>query len=559
MMILQVLLLLHRCLTVQSTVLCGAHRAENCEKCPQGNGKAWCNGDCTWDQGGSSKPAACVPKAGAKKQRRGDTPKPKPKGIEYYAVLEVPNDADETAIKKAYRQKSLEFHPDKCTLDKDACQSKFIEVSTAYEVLSDQDKRKTYDQYGEEGLKDNGASQGNAEAMFRQFFGREPNGKVRMQTNQFGQTQFMEEGEEGPEENLYDDSDVIELQSEAWNIFINQRDEPWLVLFYKPNDDKSVEVKEEYKQLAHTFDDFVKVAAVNCRKQGKICHENSVKTFPAIRWFPEASGEPPEVYEGDVTAKLLGKYVNSMLKDFSTILSEKRQMREWIDSQERPAVVLFTDKREVPPIWRVISREFQERVSIATVLRCDKNGVFKGDLQREFDVRIPGIVHLDPVGQVGTIAEKFDSQFKKKVIALWLQKILAVSRKAGPAANFKEWSRTRIDAGDCGPDDGQFCFLWLKAGGDKKVEEAMRSLAVRYRTDPIKMMWVSVELNPSVLDAFGLENSDTSDSFIAYRSKRGKFKLHEGELNFEQLDTFVDGVLNGGPLTSKVHTDKLEL
>jgi DnaJ family protein C protein 16 len=481
----------------------------------------------------------------------------KPKELNYYTVLDVPHDADQAAIKKAYREKSLEYHPDKCALEKDTCQAKFIQVSSAYEVLSDKDKRRTYDEHGEEGLKDGGASGGNAEAMFRQFFGREPNGKVKIVHGPGGQMMFMEQGEEGPEENLYDNTEIVELQSEAWNSIIKQRDEPWLIQFYKPNVDECVEIAEEYKQLGKTFSDFVSIASVNCRKQRDICQD--VKSFPTVKWFTEEQSEEPEVYEGTINAKLLGKYVNSLLKDYSTILSEKRRMREWIDTQQLPVVTLFSDKKEVPPMWRALSREFRNRVSLGTVLRCDKNGVFKTELQREFDVRIPGIAHVDSVGEIGTIAEKFDSQFKKKVVALWLQKIIAVAKKAGPAASFKEWTKQRVEAGDCGPTDGQFCFLWLKAGADKKVEDAMRSLAVKYRTDPIKMMWVSVELNPSVLDAFGLENSDGTDFFIAYRSKRGRFRSHEGELTFEQLDTFVDGVLNGGPLTSKVHVEKFEL
>eukprot|EP00931_Biecheleriopsis_adriatica_P087910 TRINITY_DN62310_c0_g1_i1.p1 TRINITY_DN62310_c0_g1~~TRINITY_DN62310_c0_g1_i1.p1 ORF type:complete len:552 (+),score=140.09 TRINITY_DN62310_c0_g1_i1:74-1729(+) len=526
-------------------VSCGNHRAANCAGCPQGHGAAWCNNDCEW------KNEKCVP--------RGSGSDAKSKGADYYAALGIARDADEAAIKKAYRQKSLEYHPDKCTLDKEECQAKFIEVSTANEVLSDKQKRKTYDKYGEEGLKDGGAGQGNAEAMFRQFFGREPNGKVRIVKGPFGQTMFQELGEEGPEENIYDGSNVTELQHEAWNNAINQRDEPWIVKFYKPNNDESVQVKEEYKKFANTFGDFLNVAAVNCRKQRQTCGDASITDYPAVRWFSENKDDAPEIFEGTLDAKQLGKFANSMLKDLTTLLVDKRRMREWVDSESLPIVVLFTDKRETPAMWKAISSEFRGRVALGTIAQCDKAGVFKTELQRLFDVRIPAIVHIDRLGQVGSIAEKFDSQFKKKVISLWLQKIIAVSKKAGPAASFKEWSKQRMQEGDCGPGDGQFCFLWLKAGADAKVEEAMRSLAQKYRTDPIKMMWISSELNPWVLDAFGLQDSDASDFFIAYRSKRGKFKLHEGELEFQQLDGFVDGVLNGGPLTSKVHADKLEL
>jgi hypothetical protein len=370
---------------------------------------------------------------------------------------------------------------------------------------------------------------------------------------------FEEEGEEGPEENLYDDNDVIELTGETWNSFVMQRDEPWLVQFYKPNNDDCVEIRGEYQQVGQTFKDFLKVGAVNCRQQAEVCHKASVSDFPGVRWFPEESDKAPEVFEGLVNAKLLGKFVSSTLKDFSTVLSEKRHMREWIDNQTHPIVVLFTDKKEVPPMWKALSREFKGRVALGTVLHCDKNGVFKTELQRLFDVRVPSVVHVDALGEIGAIAARFDSKMKKDVLALWLQKTIAVSKKAGPAASFKEWTRQRLDSGDCGPSDSQFCFIWLKAGADKQVEEAMRALALKYRTDPIKMMWANVELNPSVLDVFGLEVSDSTDFLVAFRSKRGRFKVHEGELRFAELDAFVDGVINGGPLAGKAKTEHLEL
>jgi len=99
----------------------------------------------------------------------------------------------------------------------------------------------------------------------------------------------------------------------------------------------------------------------------------------------------------------------------------------------------------------------------------------------------------------------------------------------------------------------------LKAGADADVEEATRHLAQKYRTDPIKMMWANVELSPSILDVFGLENSESSDHFVAYRPKRGKFKVHTGKLDFPELDQFVDGVMNGPPLTERVKVQKVEL
>ncbi|KAG5180243.1 hypothetical protein JKP88DRAFT_200457 [Tribonema minus] len=72
-------------------------------------------------------------------------------GKDYYDVLGVARGASEADIKKAYRKLSLKYHPDK-NPSEDAA-THFAEVATAYEVLSDADKRSTYDNYGEEGLK----------------------------------------------------------------------------------------------------------------------------------------------------------------------------------------------------------------------------------------------------------------------------------------------------------------------------------------------------------------------------------------------------------------------
>ncbi|KMZ79008.1 hsp40-like protein [Plasmodium vivax India VII] len=79
------------------------------------------------------------------------------KSKDYYSVLGVPRDATENDIKKAYRKLAMKWHPDKHLdeNDKKAAEEKFKLISEAYDVLSDPDKKKTYDLYGEEGIKGN--------------------------------------------------------------------------------------------------------------------------------------------------------------------------------------------------------------------------------------------------------------------------------------------------------------------------------------------------------------------------------------------------------------------
>lgn len=74
---------------------------------------------------------------------------------DYYEVLGVAREADAKDIKKAYRKLAMKFHPDR-NPDNPEAESKFKEASEAYEVLSDDDKRRVYDQFGHDGLNQSG-------------------------------------------------------------------------------------------------------------------------------------------------------------------------------------------------------------------------------------------------------------------------------------------------------------------------------------------------------------------------------------------------------------------
>jgi len=83
-----------------------------------------------------------------------------------YETLGVSKDAEEKEIRKAYRKLAAKHHP-----DKGGDENKFKEISAAYEILSDKEKREKYDQYGLEGVADENVSGHGVNDLFSMFFG----------------------------------------------------------------------------------------------------------------------------------------------------------------------------------------------------------------------------------------------------------------------------------------------------------------------------------------------------------------------------------------------------
>ena len=83
---------------------------------------------------------------------------------DFYEILGVSKDASAEEIKKAYRKKAIQYHPDKNPGDK-ASEEKFKEAAEAYEVLSNAEKKQRYDQFGHAGLGGQGGFSGGSRSM----------------------------------------------------------------------------------------------------------------------------------------------------------------------------------------------------------------------------------------------------------------------------------------------------------------------------------------------------------------------------------------------------------
>lgn len=97
------------------------------------------------------------------------------KETELYDLLEVPPDAQTQDIKKAYRKMAMKYHPDKNPNNPEA-EAKFKDIGEAYEILSDEEKRKRYDKFGKDAFREGGGGGRDPSDIFEAMFGGSPFG-----------------------------------------------------------------------------------------------------------------------------------------------------------------------------------------------------------------------------------------------------------------------------------------------------------------------------------------------------------------------------------------------
>ncbi|EQC34348.1 DnaJ like subfamily C member 7 [Saprolegnia diclina VS20] len=242
-------------------------------------------------------------------------------GKDYYKILGVAKNFNDRQLKKAYRTLALKYHPDKVDeAERETAQAKFLEISEAYEVLSDPKKKEEYDLYGADGPQQQqqqhpqgGRSggggfqfRGDPFEMFNQFFGSGGGGgqRGRGQPHEFqfnsgmdGFGGFGHQQQQGPPPPLYaKESDVVRLSPKK---FPGKRAKnEWLVQFYRASDKKCIKFKPVMESIAKDLRGRVKVGAVDCDKHAELCETHGVRSsFPNFGYIYHGDFTP---YDGDL-------------------------------------------------------------------------------------------------------------------------------------------------------------------------------------------------------------------------------------------------------------------
>eukprot|EP00934_Nitzschia_sp_Nitz4_P004537 Nitzschia sp. Nitz4//scaffold160_size51814//43607//45094//NITZ4_006918-RA/size51814-processed-gene-0.65-mRNA-1//-1//CDS//3329537869//4527//frame0 len=348
-----------------------------------------------------------------------------PKDEDYYQLLGVKKSAPPQKIKSAYRKLALKYHPDKVE-DPDqrpAAEEKFVQLNQAYEVLSDDEKRKVYDQYGKAGVEAfekgqdprmatadgfdfggggagggqyahpfftqsssggggpnhfnmfeqmfagfGGGGGGGAGGGFQGFGGNTFHGSSNFGSSGFGGAGGRQQRAATPE--LFQNSQVVKLGKPKFPDRNSKH--MWMVLFYANQDDESHRFASTWESLAEKVNSY-KVGAVDCKKTSRetsFCREQgiSLDNLPQVAFVVDGK---LSMYEEDLTSGTISvldlqhfvkdHYPQQYIQNINAVVQLNNRLLS--SKKHQAAILLLTDKYETSPMYFSLAYQFRKTFS----------------------------------------------------------------------------------------------------------------------------------------------------------------------------------------------------
>eukprot|EP00928_Gymnodinium_smaydae_P007954 TRINITY_DN12850_c0_g1_i1.p1 TRINITY_DN12850_c0_g1~~TRINITY_DN12850_c0_g1_i1.p1 ORF type:complete len:579 (-),score=79.16 TRINITY_DN12850_c0_g1_i1:8-1744(-) len=412
------------------------------------------------------------------------------KDPKYYKLLGVSTSASEAELKKAYRKLALKWHPDKqvgkSQAEKDAAEAKFKEISVAYDTLSDKEKRKLYDQVGEEGLKrGEGAGGGGFQQhggidprkIFEQFFGGGGGGGGGFNFGGGGGGfEFSFGGGGGGDGNskrrgLFSDADedveVLQKKGKLQEMIkdsssgINAATKQFLAILYTERSGKTKELKSSLVKMAKSYKGAVPFYAVDCMQSAELCRlvEADVQQYPCLVYYgyskrlPFGVTEPGSTKGADqpLTDKTIGQWLSTVTPGSLIQLKSMKDRDAFMSSEaDKAKIVFLSEKASVPPVLKSLSMDFIERVLIATVSKRQAPDVFASFSASASSQTFPAFYDV----QTNTMSNRKGPELRTYLVA-----VVRAFQTMKQQARFDELTLDAYNAGNCNEKDSKYCLL----------------------------------------------------------------------------------------------------
>lgn len=539
------------------------------------------------------------------------------KTVDPYKVLGVDKNASQREIQKAFHKLSLQYHPDK-NKSKGA-QEKFAEINNAYDILSDEEKRKNYDLYGDEkgapgfdagsagdhggytyftsgGPGQNGfnfgpggmGGQGGARSFSFSFGGPGSQntfgfGLDDIFSNMFGGGMGSGSGSQfggfggfggsGRSQSRTRNSakSIPSINSQMYRKEISDKGMTWLLLSHTSTSRGIQYYESVIGEVASSLDGALKVGSINCETDASFCKSLGIYPRNAPRLFVyslKSSGNGAVVeYSDDLAVKSVKSFCHEHLPRFS-----KRVDLDHFDFVSHsvgglPKVMLLSTKKDTPVIWRALSGlhpnhfvfyDAQVRDASDPVVRrlgVDALPAIVGWLSNgERQILRTGISVKDlksAIQDLSNLLDNFEKKNKKAASAQSKREQSEPEAKQVPVLTGSNFN------GIC-EEKTPVCVIGVfrSSKAKDKLEKVLfsvsqKSLSRRQNTaygsrDSVSYALLDAARQQSFLNAFDKSGYKSSDKvLLAYKPRKGKFAVFEGEVTSEAAESFISSVLSG--------------
>ncbi|ELR20284.1 DnaJ domain containing protein [Acanthamoeba castellanii str. Neff] len=486
-------------------------------------------------------------------------------GRDYYDILGVPKDASQAHIKKAFKKLSVKLHPDKNPDGRD----QFVELSNAYQVLSDPEARAKYDRFGEEGLKkgqgggpgfrfndpfnvfehffQGGGGQGGGARFTFSTGGGMPGGFGQQQHHHHQQQQRQhQQQQQQQQEKLYDDKGEITLLTDSnfEATVLDDENSIWVVQFYSPSCGHCHKLAPAYKDVSKRLRGMVKVGVVDGSVERGLGGRYGIQGFPTLLLFAPGNkrAQTPEVYKGARNSDAIAQWALKVMPSFVTTLDSYKTYADLcLGPDSSTCVLLFTDKKSTPPLYSALSRDYKDHLTFAIVRTA------AADAQPIIAEFAPEPARMTPFSG--------DS-----LSYLELRRWLAKFARSRPSAASGQASRPAADAEVheltaaslnhiCPAESSTLCavaFVPHDKLADAETLAMLKSLNLKYSNDRFVFTVADEQKQHEFKKALLEGAAEASPQLVVWNAKKGRTVAHEGEFGVDALSQFVDALVGGG-------------
>jgi hypothetical protein len=370
--------------------------------------------------------------------------------------------------------------------------------------------------------------------------------------------------------------DIQKIQANAFDGIISKfRDSAVSSLWFFNEDNKADQAfLDDYNKVAGELKGMAKVCAISCTEFPAFCEKQGVKETPSVMLYPP-NPIPAFKYDGKLEHKPLASKISKFMPDKTERVTKENVDTFVTTDPSKPKVILFSNKKSVPTIWKALSTEtvFKRTVKFGFATEEDT------DLVQRFKIKkFPAIIMQR--GSKAEVKEEYKGEMKFLDIKDWvnLHSESGMGDKLAGAAGGKEESveeskpwlvqevpelTAKSHQDVCFKGDG-LCVIYLKDGEASQAEiEMLTGLSKKFtsqlsdRGAKMKWMWLNLAIETQYKTLF--EPSQTPSAVVFNPHKRLRFASMEADQvgNEDGITKLLDKVLGGDARFKMVPGQKL--